>query len=213
MKLELNNVSFRYPKEEELLKDLSFTLKENEFIAIEGDNGEGKTTLLKLFLGLLKPTAGTIENSFPRKAFLSQLTFSDGSVFPMTVREIVSLGIKNKPFSFMRKSEYALVDEYLKKVHLYDKRNCSMNELSGGQQQKIRLIKCLISKPDLLVLDEPSSGVDKASRKELFEFIKQDRKENSRTLILVSHLKEDLEYADKVYTIKDKKLVQEVKEC
>ena len=198
--ITFKNVYFSY-KNQEIIKNLNITIDKKSFIGIKGENGSGKTTFLNLLLKLIKPDSGQIINTFKKKAFLDQITTTEDSFFPCTIKELVSLGYKDKLFSFMNKKDYAFVDSYLEKFGLLKEKNKQINELSGGQQQKVRLIKALISKPSLLVLDEPSSGIDNDSKEELNKLLDKLHKEEQMTIILVSHLSEDFKYVDKIYTL------------
>ncbi len=204
--IEFKNVSFSYDNKD-ILNDVSFKIENNEFIGLIGENGAGKTTLLKLMLNLLKPHQGQIINDFKKKSFLSQLNYSSNNTFPCNVYEILSLGLKYKPFNFIFQKDKEKIEQIAIDFNIQDLLNKQLNELSGGQQQKVRLAKCLISSPDLLILDEPSSGIDNKSNIEFHSKLEQLHKDNNLTIIIVSHIKDDLKSCSKIYEIQDNKII------
>ena len=198
--LKLEHISFSYPHQV-VLDDLSLTIEDGQFIGIIGGNGVGKTTLLELFLGINRLQHGKVVNTFKNISFLSQITTTNDLFFPATVGELVSLGLKNKPFQFMRKDDWTKVENTLNLLGILNFKDKQLSELSGGEQQKVRLAKCLINEPDLLVLDEPTSGIDAESRKKFIDLLEEIHKSREITIILVTHLKEDLIFADTIYEI------------
>lgn len=198
--IKLDNVTFAFP-DTEVLNNVSFQLNDGEFIGILGPNGGGKSTFLKLVLGLLKPQSGKIEVSDKNISYISQTTSLSDASFPATVKEIVSLGLsKNKPFFLHHKEHKEKVDEILKEMNLYDIRNKLISDLSGGQLQRVKIAKALISSPSLIILDEPDAGMDEKGHDHLISIINKLHKEN-RSILFVSHHPEDLEHADKIYFI------------
>lgn len=204
-KINFEDVSFSYDKKH-VLEQINLDINTGDFVGIVGENGSGKTTLLNLLLGLYKPTKGKIINSFKKKAFLSQLNFTDESFFPATVEEIVALGLKTSIFSFTSKKDKRIIDDYLCKFDLLKYKGHQLNELSGGEQQKVRLVKALISKPTLLVLDEPTSGIDKNARSELIKVLKDIHDKEMVTIIIVSHLQDDFKYCKRILELDERKL-------
>ncbi len=205
--IEFKNVSFSY-NQLDVLNDVSFKINNGDFIGLIGDNGAGKTTLLKLILNILKPHQGEIINDFNKKSFLSQLNYSNNSSFPCNVYEILSLGVKFKPFSFLTKKDKEKINQTVKDFNLEDLLNKQLSDLSGGQQQKVRLAKCLMSNPDLLILDEPTSGIDSKAKLEFHNKLKELHANNNLTIIIVSHIKEDLLPCNKIFSIEDNKVIE-----
>ena len=187
--IEFKDVTFSFP-DTEILEDVSFTLNDGEFIGILGPNGGGKTTFLRLILGLLKPQKGTIKVTVKNISYISQTTAMSDNNFPATVKEIVKLGlVRNKPTLFSIKKDNDKVNAILKELNLYDIRNKLVSELSGGQFQRVKLAKALVNDPSLLILDEPSNNLDKEAKNSLIDAI--NRYEG--VILLVSHEKEFLE--------------------
>lgn len=204
--IKLENVSFSYEKEN-ILENINLEINNGSFVGLIGSNGTGKSTLLKLILNIVKPHQGKVFNDFKKVSFLSQISSTNDYVFPANVFEIVSLGLKNKPFSFLTKKDKEEVKAMLELLGISDLRNRQLQELSGGQQQKVRLAKCLIAKPDLLVLDEPTSGIDKESRINLIEDLHILQEKFNLTILMVSHIKDDFKYANIIYELEDKNLM------
>lgn len=204
--IEFKDVTFSFP-DAEILEDVSFTLNDGEFIGILGPNGGGKTTFLRLVLGLLKPQKGTIKVTDKNIAYISQTTAMSDSNFPATVKEVVKLGlVKNKPTIFSLKKDNEKVSSILKELNLYEIRNKLVSELSGGQFQRVKLAKALVSDPTLLILDEPDAGMDEESHDNLVHII-NELHEKKINILFVSHHPHDLESADKVYFIEDGKML------
>lgn len=198
--IKICNVDFYYGKTK-VLEDINLSIPNGSFVGLIGTNGAGKTTLLKLMMGLLKPIDGKIEDDFKKKSYLSQVTSNNDLSFPAKVKEVVSLGLKNKPFSFMGRKDWEKVDEALKIMNVFDLKNRSMNELSGGQQQRVRLSQALISNPDFLVLDEPTAGMDKGSRELFLNELKDLNQRLNMTILIVTHYIDDLKASDMIYEL------------
>lgn len=204
--IELKNVSFSFP-DAEVLEDVSFTLNDGEYIGILGPNGGGKTTFLRIVLGLLKPQTGSVKVDDKNISYISQTTNMNDSNFPATVQEVVALGlVKNKPSIFDHKKNKEKVDNILKELNLFDLRNKLISELSGGQFQRVKIAKALVNEPTLLILDEPDAGMDEESHHNLIHVINHLH-EKKINILFVSHHPHDLEKADKVFFIEDGKIL------
>ena len=204
--IELKNVSFSFP-DAEVLEDVSFTLNDGEYIGILGPNGGGKSTFLRLILGLLKPQSGTVKVTDTNISYISQTTNMNDSSFPATVKEIVSLGlVKNKPTLFDYAKNNKKVEAILKELNLYDLRNKLITELSGGQFQRVKIAKALVNDPTLLILDEPDAGMDEESHHQLIHIINHLH-EKKINILFVSHHPHDLEEADKIFFIEEGKIL------
>lgn len=198
----MKNVSFSFPNNE-VLENINFTLRDGEFVGILGPNGGGKSTFLKLVLGLLKPEKGSIEVTDKNISYISQTTNMNDSNFPATVREIVYLGlVQNKPTLFSYKENKKKVDDILKELHLYELRNRLITTLSGGQFQRVKIAKALVNNPSLLILDEPDAGMDDESHHALIHLI-EELHEKKINILFVSHHPHDLENADQIYFIEN----------
>jgi len=189
--IAIENVSFSYDGLP-VLEDVTFTVTESDFISIVGPNAGGKTTLIKLILGLLKPHKGriTVFGQEPVKArrqigYMPQHTALD-PLFPVNVMDVVLMGrLGNGTFGFYKKNDRDAAYEALREVEMYDLRSRSFSALSGGQQQRVLIARALASEPALLLLDEPTSNVDIAVETELYEILNQLN--TKMTIIVVTH--------------------------
>lgn len=201
--IRFEHVGFAF-KDGEVLHDVNFEVRDGEFVGIIGANGAGKTTLIRLLLGLLKPTEGKITCEEPSIAYVSQTTSLSDSSFPCTVEEVVGLGLtKMKPGIFSLKEKREKVDQVLKEFDIYDIRKKLVSEISGGQQQKVKIAKAVISSPSLIVLDEPDTGMDHESHDKLIEMLENEHKENNKGIIFISHHLHDLKNADAIYQVRE----------
>ncbi|MCL2398113.1 MAG: ATP-binding cassette domain-containing protein [Defluviitaleaceae bacterium] len=183
--ITVKSLYFQYEKEP-ILKNVSFDVKKGEFICVAGINGSGKSTLLKLLLRLLKPTLGCADVLTNNVAYLAQRASAFNPDFPATVAEIVSLGIPIKMNIGLREQRKT-VDNALKQMDMLDYRNQSIGRLSGGQQQRVLLAKALVKKPDLIILDEPTVGMDNGAATQICCLLGKLNKKENATLIMVTH--------------------------
>jgi zinc transport system ATP-binding protein len=195
--LKMEHVSFRYEKEN-VLEDINLTVPKGAFLGLVGPNGSGKSTLLKCVLGLLKPQQGYISlfgtpiesfKEWHRIGFVSQKANSFNSGFPATVYEVVASGLtaKRGMFRFFTKNDKQAVSEAIEAVGMsaFAKRN--IGELSGGQQQRVFIARAIVSKPELLILDEPTVGVDVHHVQSFYNMLEELNEHLGITLILVTH--------------------------
>ncbi len=189
--VRLNNVAFSYNREE-FLRNITFSIYEDDFVGIIGPNGGGKTTLLKLILGLLEPQEGTIRilGREPVKArtemgYLSQFKNIDFD-FPITAYEIVLLGrAGQKIFKHFSRKDKAVAEEALKKMGIWELKDKKLNELSGGQKQRVFVARALVNDPRILVLDEPMSNLDMHIQEEFYSILKELNKKIA--IVIVDH--------------------------
>lgn len=190
--LEIKNINMNYHKKDgvtEALKNINFTVEREEFISIIGPSGCGKSTLLNIISGLLTPSSGEViyndpevKNNLDKMGYMFQKDF----LFPwLTVKENVMLGLKLKKVYTKENIEFA--HQLLKNYGLEKFENHKPTELSGGMRQRVALIRTLVLKPEVLLLDEPFSALDYQSRlnvtDDVYEIIKREKK----TAIMVTH--------------------------
>ncbi len=167
--IELKNVTFGYGKTA-VIHDINFHMHPAQFAALVGPSGAGKTTLLKLILGLIKPNNGRVfRQPHLRVAYVPQVESVDWN-FPVTAEEIVLMGLagRNGRWPWPRRAEKEKARALLKQLGIGGLARRHIRDLSGGQQQRIFLARALIAEPELLVLDEPTSGVDMQSAESIF---------------------------------------------
>jgi zinc transport system ATP-binding protein len=204
--IELKDVSFSF-KKEPVLQNINLMIADGAFIGVIGPNGAGKTTLIRLILGILKPTSGKIARTDKKISYVSQTTSLNDSSFPSSVEEVVALGLaSNKPFIFDFNSKKKRTEEVLKDVGIYDLRKKLVSELSGGQLQKVKIAKALVSSPSLVVLDEPDAGMDEKSHDKLIETINMLHEKKKITVIFISHHMDDLTNADHIFLVENGKV-------
>jgi zinc transport system ATP-binding protein len=191
--IEINNLNF-----ENILKDISLEIYEGDFVAIIGSNGGGKSTLIKLLLGILEKSSGTISlfgkpkseiSSNNQIGYVPQNGTNMDNIFPATVYEIIktAFAYKNTLFRKISKEEFQYID-YL--IDLFDISKLKYNliaELSGGQKQRVMIVRALANKPKLLILDEPDIALDKKTQEQFINTLKQINKNENTTIIYITH--------------------------
>ena len=178
----IQNISFKYGAgKKALFENLCLTIKKGAYISIVGENGTGKSTLIKLILGLLTPDMGSIRCGAHSIGYVPQKK-ATVTGFPITVYETLN------SYRILRKQhDKSLIDRYLSDVRLLDYKYALVGTLSGGQLQKMYIARALIGEPDLLILDEPSTGIDIQSQQEIYTFIKKLNMEQGLTVVSVEH--------------------------
>ncbi len=195
--VELRGVSFSYGRGQPVLSGVNFAVEQGRFVAIAGPNGGGKTTLVRLALGLLEPDEGEAflfgepAAAFSRRATLGYLAQRSqlGTDAPATVREVVSAGrlAAGGLLGALRRRDRAIVEEAMGRVGLAELADRPLTTLSGGQQQRAFIAKALAGEPSLLVLDEPTTGVDVDAQEALATLLDALRRELRVTILYVSH--------------------------
>lgn len=195
--IEVRDIFFKYDKEY-ILQNVSFDIEKGDFVGIIGANGTGKSTLIKLILGILKPDSGEILISGinPNKSkqvssigYVPQVGVSSGVEFPATVTEIVLMNMYKEIglFKFAKRKHIEKVREILSIVGMTEYANRRFCDLSGGQQQRVVIAKALANNPEILILDEPTSGIDYRSEDALYELLDRLHLERKITIVMISH--------------------------
>ena len=197
--IEIKDLSFSYPGKKDALKNINIKIRKGTFTCIVGENGSGKSTLLKCILGLNKGYTGEIikENQI---GYLPQKTEIQ-THFPASIEEIVLSGtISNNPKSiFYKKGDKLLSENIMKKIGIYDIRKKCFADLSGGQQQRVLIARSLCGTKSIIVLDEPTNGLDPSISKQIYELLNDLKIKENLTILMVSHdIERALSYADKV---------------
>jgi zinc transport system ATP-binding protein len=195
--VEIRDLSVKYPNGVMALEGINIDVNPKDLIALIGPNGAGKSTLLKVILGLTKATSGTIKlfgsadlnKNLKYVGYVPQSAQARDPNLPFSVYETVMLG--RTPiaglFHGMKDEDRQKVDETLKLFGIYELKDRKIGQLSGGQSQRVFLAKAMVSEPKLLLLDEPTSGVDTTSKKEFYNVLDRLNKERGITVILSSH--------------------------
>ena len=159
--IEVKDMCFGYGKDA-ILSNVNLTVKRQEYVGIIGSNGAGKSTLMRLILGQLTPSEGQVNVHTKAIGYVPQVGFREVSNFPANVEEIVLTGLYKQigMFHLPKKEHRQKVKEVLELVGMQDFRTRMLSEMSGGQQQRVLIARALIGEPELLVLDEPLTGID-----------------------------------------------------
>jgi len=195
--VELEDVSFGYRPGQRVLEDVDLQLGEGEFVAVAGPNGGGKTTLVRILLGLARPSEGRAllygeqAHRFSRRrtlGYLAQRSVLGGDA-PATVREVVAAGrlATGGLIGPLRRRDRELVTDAIERVGLSAQADAPVRTLSGGMQQRAFIAKALAGEPSLLVLDEPTTGVDAESQESLAALLDRLHSDLGVTIIYVSH--------------------------
>lgn len=195
--IEVSHVSFSYG-ENEVLHDITFEIHKGDYLGMVGSNGAGKTTLLKIMLGLLTPTSGAVKlfgadarnfKEWSKIGYVPQKALSFDAYFPATVEEVVLMGRYAKRGLARRitAEDRMAVERALKTADMWSYRDRLIGDLSGGQQQRVFIARALATSPEILFLDEPTTGVDAKSQDEFYALLRKLNQESQVTIVLVSH--------------------------
>ncbi|MFQ7348921.1 MAG: metal ABC transporter ATP-binding protein [Anaerococcus vaginalis] len=201
--VSINNLNFSY-SQIPVLKNCNLNVDVGEFTVILGGNGSGKSTLIKLMLGELKNNSGEIKIlgkniedyvSFKDIGYVPQINIVNKIAFPITCLELVSLNLYEEfgIIKIPKKNHYQKAKDILKKMGMENYINTPVNELSGGLAQRAMISKAMINDPKILILDEPTAGVDKYSKDHFFETIDFLSKKFNVTIIMVTHELKEME--------------------
>lgn len=215
--ISIENVSFSYNKEN-VLQDIILSIDEGDFVGIVGCNGSGKSTLMKLLIGQISPSKGKIKlfneeldksNNLNKIGYVPQISLSSGANFPATVEEVVMANLYST-IGFMRfpkKEHKQKVKDVLKTVNMEDFAKRLIGNLSGGQQQRVMIAKALVSDPKIIILDEPTTGIDAASEERLYTLLEKLNKESKITIVIVSHdVAKISKYTNKIFVVENNKV-------
>ena len=212
--IEIKNLKFGY-NENLILKGVNLDLDQGDFAVISGENGSGKSTLIKLILGELKKDHGSIKlfgidmedfKNFDKIGYVPQVNEAIKIAFPVSAREYVGLNLY-KEFSILNtitkklKSKIENNFSTLKIKALIDR---PVNTLSGGQAQRVMIARAMVNNPDILILDEPTVGIDQKSKEDFLDLIVHLNTHHGISILMITHEMEILgDYVDKVFKLKE----------
>lgn len=194
---DVKNLSFVL-KEQTILSNISLEIFPSEYIAIIGPNGGGKTTLIRMLLGLEKPTSGEVRiygkklsyfKDWHKIGYVPQRASLIDSSFPATVLDIVKMGRTSQRSIFkpLSKLDKQLVDDAMAKMDISGLKDKMVGTLSGGQRQRVMIARALASKPEILILDEPNTGVDVGSQKRFYALLRELNQKEGITIVFITH--------------------------
>jgi zinc transport system ATP-binding protein len=194
---DLKNLNFNV-NGQIILSKISLEIFSGQYIAIIGPNGGGKTTLIRMLLGLEKPSSGEIRifgkklknfKEWHKIGYVPQRASHVDSSFPATVLDIVKMGrtSQRKLFSTFSQDDKDLVHDAMLKMDVLDLTDKMIGTLSGGQRQRVMIARALASKPEILILDEPNTGVDMLSQKSFYALLRKLNKEDNITIVFITH--------------------------
>jgi zinc transport system ATP-binding protein len=194
--VEIDNLSFAY-EDKKVIENLQFQVLERDFVGLIGSNGAGKTTLLKMLVGLLKPNQGQVRlfdkpiaqfRDWDRIGYVPQKN-AFNPLFPATVREIVLSGLYNNKNIYRRlnKKDTQKAEDAMLAMRIENLADRRIGQLSGGQQQRAFLARALVNNPEMLILDEPTVGIDAETQAGFFRMIRHMHQHHHITFIMVSH--------------------------
>lgn len=195
--IEIDKLKFAY-KTEYIIKDLSLRVNQGDFLAIVGENGSGKSTLIKLILGTLKKDGGSIKllgediekfDKFEKLGYVPQVNDLAKISFPVTCREYVVMNLYKEFNLFKRpgKEQWDKVDIAFKTLGITNLEKLAFRDLSGGQKQKVMIARALVANPDILILDEPTVGIDGESKDEFLKLLYHLNTHHGKTILMITH--------------------------
>jgi zinc transport system ATP-binding protein len=195
--IEFRDVTFSYGKQPAVSK-ATFSVERGDFVGMIGPNGAGKTTVVKLMLGLLSPDSGSIRlfgkgmqdfQDWQKVGYVPQKATNFDQNFPASVFEVASMGRVSKAglMKQLSKQDNDAVEKALEVAGISNLRDSRIGDLSGGQQQRVFIARALASEPDLLILDEPTVGVDQKAQHDFYVLLGRLNRERGMTLVLISH--------------------------
>lgn len=195
--IELTDVSFAYGPNE-VLSHIHLDINRGDYVGVIGPNGGGKTTLLRVILGLRAPKHGLVNlfgqpissfKAWHKVGYVAQHSTSLETKAPVTVEEVVGMGRISRLglFKMRGSKDKKIIEEAMAKVAILPLRKRLLTELSGGQQQRVFIAKALAGEPEVLILDEPTVGIDIKSQDAFYQLLAKLNKKEQLTLVLVSH--------------------------
>ena len=212
--IEIKNLKFGY-NENLILKDVNLSLDKGDFAVISGENGSGKSTLIKLILGEIKKDAGMIKlfgidmedfKNFDKIGYVPQLNDAVKVAFPISCREYVGLNLYKEfsIFNTIKKESKTKVENIFSTLKINNLIDRPFNKLSGGQAQRVMIARAMVNSPDILILDEPTVGIDKNSKEDFLDLLVHLNRHHDISILMITHEMDILgDYVDKIFKLKD----------
>lgn len=212
--IEIKNLKFGY-NENQILKNVNLNIDEGDFAVISGKNGSGKSTLIKLILGELKKDKGIIKlfgidmedfKNFDKIGYVPQVNEAIKVAFPVSAREYVGLNLYKEfsIFNTITKKSKSKIENTFSTLKIKDLIDRPFNKLSGGQAQRVMIARALVNNPDILILDEPTVGIDQKSKENFLDLLVHLNTHHNISILMITHEMEILgDYVDKVFKLKD----------
>ena len=212
--IEIKNLKFGY-NENLILKGVNLDLDQGDFAVISGENGSGKSTLIKLILGELKKDHGSIIlfgidmedfKNFDKIGYVPQVNEAIKVAFPVSAREYVGLNLYKEfsIFNSITKKSKSKIENTFSTLKIKDLIDRPVNTLSGGQAQRVMIARAMVNNPDILILDEPTVGIDQKSKEDFLDLIVHLNTHHGISILMITHEMEILgDYVDKVFKLKE----------
>ena len=211
--IEIKNLKFGY-NENQILKNVNLNLDEGDFAVISGKNGSGKSTLIKLILGELKKDKGIIKlfgidmedfKNFDKIGYVPQVNEAIKVAFPVSAREYVGLNLYKEfsIFNTITKKSKSKIENTFSTLKIEDLIDRPFNKLSGGQAQRVMIARAMVNNPDILILDEPTVGIDQKSKEDFLDLLVHLNTHHNISILMITHEMDILgDYVDKVFKLK-----------
>ncbi len=215
--ISINEVTYRYKKGQDILKEINLTIPEKEMVVIMGKNGSGKSTLGKLISGIIKPKKGKIlidgldmADSKNKEAIRKKI----GIVFQNPENQIIFNNVADEVSFALKdldeKEVEQRIEASLEKVHMKDKLKEDLYELSLGQKQRVIIAEVLAKQPKYIVFDEPTTMIDSKGKEEIYHIV-QELKKEGYTILYITNMAEEMLLADRIIILQEGEIVEEIK--
>lgn len=212
--IEIKNLKFGY-NENLILKGVNLDLDQGDFAVISGENGSGKSTLIKLILGELKKDHGSIKlfgidmedfKNFDKIGYVPQVNEAIKVAFPVSAREYVGLNLYKEfsIFNTITKKSKSKIENTFSTLKIKELIDRPVNTLSGGQAQRVMIARAMVNNPDILILDEPTVGIDQKSKEDFLDLLVHLNTHHGISILMITHEMDILgDYVDKVFKLKE----------